>query len=268
MNSFEFRPIGYFRGGALRKYEAPRQGVFEGGEGVVELEGGRNFEAALKGLEEFERIWLVFAFDRNGDGWRRTVRPPVTAPGVKRVGLFASRSPYRPNPIGLSCVRLLGVKGRVLEVAESDLLDGTPILDLKPYVPAADAFPDVAAGWVDRQEHWQVAVTPGFAAAAAVVRASGGQDLEATAQLQLAGAPFDSARKRVQRVDATHGIFSVRMFRIDFAVDEPSHQVVVQALRSGYTSEELALDADPYADKAIHRAFLEWKKQNEDTDNA
>ena len=96
-----FDPIGVFHGGAAYKYEAPRQGVFAGGAGRVELAPGRNFETALRGLEGFERVWLVFVFDRNAGAWRPTTRPPVPVPGLDRVGTFASRAPYRPNPIGL-----------------------------------------------------------------------------------------------------------------------------------------------------------------------
>lgn len=252
-----FEPIGIFHGGAARKYEAPRQGVFAGGEGRIELAPGRNFETALRDLDGFERIWLIFVFDRNGGGWRPTAHPPVTAPGVARVGVFASRAPYRPNPIGLSCVRLLGVHGRIVEVDEADLLDGTPILDIKPYIPAADAFPHAKAGWVEAQEHWHVEATPEFEADAAFIHGLGGQDLLATAMLQLAGEPFDSSRKRVFRSGETTGTFSVRMFRLDFTADEATHKVKLLRIRSGYTAEELAAEDDPYADKAIHRAFCE-----------
>jgi len=248
-------PIGFFHGGAVRKYEAPRQGVFAGYTGTVELIGGHNFETALRDLDGFERLWLIFAFDRNGAAWRPTVRPPVTAPGSPRVGLFASRAPYRPNPLGLSCVRLVAIRGRTLDVDEADLLDGTPILDIKPYVPAADAFPDARAGWVTAQCHWQVVATPAFEAAAACVRAAGGQDLLATATRQLAGDPFDAARKRVAQTSATTGIFSVRMFRIHFSVDATTHTVTLVALQSGYTSAELAAPEDPYEDKFFHRAL-------------
>lgn len=252
-------PIGFFHGGAARKYEAPRQGVFAGGGGRIELLGGRNFETALRDLDGFERIWLIFAFDRNGGGWRPTAHPPVTAPGVSRVGVFASRAPYRPNPLGLSCVRLVSVKGRAVEVAEADLLDGTPILDIKPYVPAADAFPRARAGWVEAQEVWSVRATAAFAAAAAQVRAAGGPDLLATARLQLAGEPFDASRKRVARTGPGTGTFSVRMFRLDFAADAAAREVTLLGIRSGYTAAELAEAADPYADKAVHRAFAAWK---------
>ena len=259
--SFTFAPIGHFRGEATRKYDAPRQGVFAGGTGRVELLPGRNFEMALRNLEGFERIWLVFVFDRNGAEWRPTTRPPVAAAGVSRVGVFASRAPYRPNPIGLSCVRLVAVKGRSLEVAEADLLDGTPILDVKPYVPAADAFPEARAGWVAEQlqDEWTVVPSPEFLAAHAAVRAVGAPDILSEAKLQLGHAPFDATRKRVVRLGggSRKGCLSLRMFRIDFIVDEAARTVSLTALRSGYAPGELDLPDDPSADKAYHRALLE-----------
>ena len=255
--AFSITPIGTFRGTATYKYAAPRQGVFAGGEGTIELAAGHNFETALRNLDGFDRIWVLFLFDRNGHAWRPTTRPPVAVPGLDRVGVFASRAPYRPNPIGLSCVRLVAVRGRTLAVAEADLLDGTPVLDIKPYVPAADAFPDARAGWVDAQDAdgWQVDATPPFAAAAAFVRAHGGPDLLATARLQLGTDPFDATRKRVVRTGDRSGTLSLRMFRIDFTADAATRTIALTALRSGYTPDELALPEDPYADKVLHRAF-------------
>ena len=250
-------PIGVFRGAASYKYDAPRQGVFAGGAGIIELAAGRNFETALRNLDGFERIWVIFLFDRNGGDWRPTTRPPVAVPGLDRVGVFASRAPYRPNPIGLSCVRLVAVRGRILEIAAADLLDGTPVLDVKPYVPAADAFPDAKAGWVDAQRaaRWQVDASAPFAAAATFVRAHGGPDLLATARLQLGTDPFDATRKRVTRTGDNAGTLSLRMFRLDFTADDAARTITLTALRSGYTSDELALPEDPYSDKALHRAF-------------
>ena len=102
-------------------------------------------ERALKDLEDFERIWLIYVFDRN-DGWRSTVKPPRGGP--KR-GVLATRSPHRPNAIGLSAVKVEKIEGKVLHLFGVDLLDNTPILDIKPYVPYADAFPNSAAGWID-----------------------------------------------------------------------------------------------------------------------
>ena len=256
----EFEPIGFFRCDATRRYEAPRQGIFAGGEGRVELARGRGFETALRDLDGFDRIWLVFAFDRNMGAWRPTARPPVAAPGRRRVGLFASRAPYRPNPIGLSCVRLVSVSGLTLQVAESDLLDGTPILDVKPYIPAADAFPDARAGWVDEQspDAWRVEAAPSFLSAFEAVRAAGAPDILRAASLQLSRNPFDSSRKRVAPAP-NGGILSLRMFRIVFSADPSTRTITLLQLNSGYSPDELAAPGDPYADKAFHHALLAWR---------
>jgi tRNA (adenine37-N6)-methyltransferase len=102
---------------------------------------------ALDDLEGIERIWVIAHLHLN-TGWNAKVLPP-RGPRQKR-GLFATRSPHRPNSIGLSAVRLVGVDGFTLHVEEIDLIDGTPILDVKPYVPYADAFPDARAGWIEQ----------------------------------------------------------------------------------------------------------------------
>ena len=111
---------------------------------------------ALRGIEEFSHLWLIWAFDRaERENWSPTVRPPRLG-GNQRVGVFATRSPYRPNAIGLSCVKLLGVEkggeGIVLKVAGADLMNGTPIYDIKPYLPYADCVTDATGGFTDRTE--------------------------------------------------------------------------------------------------------------------
>ena len=104
---------------------------------------------ALRGIGGFDRLWLLWVFDRAiRDGWSPTVRPPRLG-GNTRVGVFATRSPFRPNPLGLSCVRLVSAEDGGLTVSGADLADGTPILDIKPYLPYADAFPDAAGGYTD-----------------------------------------------------------------------------------------------------------------------
>lgn len=252
----EFEPIGTYRSRAVRKYDAPRQGIFAGGVcGTVELCRGRDFETALRDLDGFERIWLLFVFDRNGAAWRPTTRPPIETPGRRRIGTFASRSPYRPNPIGLSCVRLLSIEGRTLTVADADLLDGTPILDIKPYLPAADAFPAARAGWVDEQhaETYEVLAAPEFLEAAQRILALGGPDLLATARTQLMFQPLDDTRKRVEPVPGPSpgGILSLRMFRIRFVIED--RLVRLLELCTGYDPSSLAAPDDPYHDKDLHR---------------
>ena len=141
-------PIGYLRTTANKRYEAPRQPGSSDVDlpGRVILNDGQNFEQALKDLDGFSKIWLIYWFDRN-ENWKPMVTPP-RGPAVKR-GVFATRAPYRPNPIGLSLVDLVEIKGRTLYVANVDLLDKTPILDIKPYLPYAEAYPDAKAGWLE-----------------------------------------------------------------------------------------------------------------------
>jgi tRNA-Thr(GGU) m(6)t(6)A37 methyltransferase TsaA len=144
-------PIAFVRSPYARRIDAPHQSTVVAGTetgAVVEalIEFAADFpEAAYRDLSGFERIWLVFAFHRS-QGWKPEVKPPRG--GGKR-SVLATRSPHRPNALGLSAVELVAVEGRNLRVRGVDLLDGTPILDIKPYVPYADAFPDSRAGWID-----------------------------------------------------------------------------------------------------------------------
>jgi tRNA-Thr(GGU) m(6)t(6)A37 methyltransferase TsaA len=114
--------------------------------GVIQLLGGHDFEMALTDLAGFSRIWLLWWFHHN-QGWRPKVLPPRGRVG--RRGLFATRAPYRPNPIGLTSVPLLEVKGRRLYIGPHDLLDGTPILDIKPYLPSVDSHAQEREGWLE-----------------------------------------------------------------------------------------------------------------------
>lgn len=128
----------------------PRQAGLVDYEARVVFEPEYRVAEAVRGLEEFDYVWLIWRFHMaERREWSPTVRPPRLG-GNKRVGVFATRSPFRPNPIGLSCVRLLRVEqGPVLVVAGADLVDGTPIYDIKPYIAYADAHPDARSGFAD-----------------------------------------------------------------------------------------------------------------------
>ena len=134
------------------KFGLPRQsGLAEGLRGTVVFEPEYRDPNALRGLEGFSHLWLIWQFSGvDREGWSPTVRPPRLG-GNTAMGVFATRSPFRPNPIGLSCVRLLGLEdgaeGIVLHVAGADLMDGTPIYDIKPYLPYTDSRPDATAGF-------------------------------------------------------------------------------------------------------------------------
>jgi len=261
----QITPIGTFFGDAIYKYDAPRQGrLFAGHPGRIELKPGMNFETALRDLEGFERIWVIFQFHEN-EGWRPTTRPPVPPKGKDRVGTFASRSPYRPNPIGLSCVRLLKVEGLTLYVDEADLLNETPVLDIKPYIPMADAFPDAKAGWVEEQvgDLWTVQVADAFDVQNRWIADHSAFDLFSFAQVQLSRGNFskdvfDSSRRRLT-VDenARTGVLAYRTFRIHFSYDESARSVLLQLITSGYSAEDLKPGVeDKYGDKDLHRGFI------------
>ena len=135
------------------KFGIPRQsGLVEELKATVVFEEPYRNPNALRGLEEFSHLWLIWQFSQAvRETWSPTVRPPRLG-GNTRMGVFATRSPFRPNPIGLSCVRLEGIEkdphlGHVLVVSGADLMDGTPILDIKPYLPYADAHPEAAGGF-------------------------------------------------------------------------------------------------------------------------
>ena len=257
--SWEISPIGFFRTRAARPYEAPRQATLEAETGVVELLPKMMFEQSLVGLEGFERIWLIYRFHRSDTHWKPMVQPPRTRHGEKQ-GLFATRAPYRPNAIGMSCVELDRVEGLRIFVRGSDLLDGTPILDVKPYVPYADAFPDAKAGWLDGIEEfsWEIALSPAAEAKIAFLDPLLGLSVRAFVDKHLQSQPTDPRHKRVRRTE-TPGVWvlSLRTWRILFRLEEENRRIEVLDLFSGYLAEDLLPGAeDPFSDKETHRAFV------------
>ena len=163
-NSFTVTPIAYIQTDFKEKFGIPRQSGRAPSltARIVFLPEYRTAEA-LRGIEGFSHLWLLFDFSAaHREGWSPTVRPPRLG-GNTRVGVFASRSPFRPNPIGLSCVRLVKIEhtdteGDVLIVSGADLLDGTPILDVKPYLPFADRIENATAGYAAQGENHRLNV--------------------------------------------------------------------------------------------------------------
>ena len=164
MNGMIIKPIAYIRTDFLQIFGIPRQsGRVESLRAkIVFLPEYRNKEA-LREIESFSHLWLIFDFsEAHREGWSPTVRPPRLG-GNRRVGVFASRSPFRPNNLGLSCVELISVEhekenGYVLIVGGADLLDGTPIYDIKPYLPYSDSKPDAKGGYADEEANHRLDV--------------------------------------------------------------------------------------------------------------
>ena len=164
MEEWTLRPIARIQSDFSEKFGIPRQsGLVEALRARVVFAPEYRVREAFRGLEGFTHIWLVWGFSQNVEaGWSPTVRPPRLGGNV-RMGVFATRSPFRPNPIGLSCVELLAIDydapdGPALVVGGADLLDGTPIFDVKPYVPHADCRPQARGGFADAHREDRLAV--------------------------------------------------------------------------------------------------------------
>ena len=156
METMEMHPIAHMRSDFPTKFGIPRQsGLVEELRSMIVFEPEYRNDDALRGIEEYSHLWLIWQFSQAvRQDWSPTVRPPRLGGNV-RMGVFATRSPFRPNHLGLSCVRLLEKRhtkefGTVLVVGSADLMDGTPIFDIKPYIPYGDCIPQATGGFTDR----------------------------------------------------------------------------------------------------------------------
>lgn len=263
-------PIGVVRTELGTKAEAPRQPrAAVASAGVIELLPGRNFEHALEDLADWEMIWVIFWFHLNR-GWRPKVLPPRSRSGRK--GVFATRAPHRPNPLGLSAVRLERVEGLAVHVSGADMVDGTPVLDLKPYVPYTDAHPLAASGWLEAAAQagaapadpvpaYEVGFDPLAAAQAAWVEERTGLALAARVVATLSLGPQPHPYRRIRREGGGLRL-AVQAWRVRFSV--AGRTVRVHAVASGYRPRELAApDAGRRAELAVHRDFAAaWPGQS------
>lgn len=256
------QPIGFVRSPLLSKVQAARQPrVAAGTPARIELLPGRNFEHALEDLARWELIWVIFWFHQNA-GWRPKVLPPRSTTGRK--GVFATRSPHRPNPLGISAVRLERVAGLVLHVCDADMLDGTPVLDLKPYVAYTDAHPQAGPGWLedsaragtepqppDPVRGYAVRLEAPAAEQAAWIQSRTGLALGERIRSTLILGPAPHPYRRIRRV--TQGMqLSGKEWRVRFTVSE--RDVRVTAIDSGFPPAQLAAGTDDLLQP--HREFL------------
>ncbi|VYU24182.1 tRNA (N6-threonylcarbamoyladenosine(37)-N6)-methyltransferase TrmO [Metakosakonia massiliensis] len=155
MTAFSFAQIGVIRSPYKEKFAVPRQpGLVKNGSGELHLLAPYNQPEAVRGLDAFSHLWVLFVFHQTmAGGWRPTVRPPRLG-GNARMGVFATRSTFRPNPVGMSLVELKGIRSHkeqvILELGSLDLVDGTPVVDIKPYLPFAEALPEARAGYAQQ----------------------------------------------------------------------------------------------------------------------
>ena len=251
-------PIGYVRAALGTKVEAARQPRASGGQpGAIELLPGRNFEHALADLADWQYIWVLFWFDRN-EGWRPKVLPPRSRSGRK--GVFATRSPHRPNPLGLSAVRLERIEGLTLHLSDVDMLDGTPVLDIKPYVAYTDAIADAGDGWLanggaprDPIPQFEVIWSATALEQAEWIEAHTKLPLRERATATLALGPEPHPYRRI-RHEPNGLTLRVKAWRLRFTVD--GRRVHVASVESGMRQSSLIGDGETDTELALHREYL------------
>jgi tRNA-Thr(GGU) m(6)t(6)A37 methyltransferase TsaA len=256
-------PIGFLRSPHATKVQAARQpSVAAGAQAQIELLPGRNFEHALEDLASWELIWVIFWFHRN-PGWRPKVLPPRSTTGRK--GVFATRSPHRPNPIGMSVVRPEAVEGLVLHIRDADMLDGTPVLDLKPYVAYTDAHPEAGNGWLlqdaqppDPVRAYDVQLEAVAAEQAVWIETHTGLAIGERIRTTLELGPAPHPYRRIRQFEGWMQL-AIKEWRVRFTV--AGRDVRVIGIDSGFRASQLT-----GADESLraHRDFLRrWPRDRQ-----
>ena len=250
--SLNLEPVGYVHCDKTLKFEAPHQPDSASGEvNKVVLLPDKQFEIALEDLAGFDRIWLVWWFDKNKT-WRPRAMPPRGP--AKRRGVFATRSPHRPNPIGLTCVSLLSIDGLTLTVGPLDLMDGTPILDIKPYITTIDSFPSSSLGWIKEVED-NIATSPRFEIAVSELaakqlkwlREKWGIDFATKAFAVLEIDPMPHRTRRILKIEDRYRM-ACGPWRMYYRV--AGQMVTIDEIQKGYSDESLVL---PGHEKIVDR---------------
>jgi tRNA-Thr(GGU) m(6)t(6)A37 methyltransferase TsaA len=248
-----FNPIGVLKSDQVEPYQASRQPDGLSNEAVIKLNSGHNFEQALTDLDGCSHLWIIYAFHKN-ENWKPLVQTPRSN---RKIGVFATRAPYRPNPIGMSLVKLEKIDGLDIHLGPNDLLDGTPILDIKPYHPESDVAEDARIDWLESSLTPKMHITfSPLATDHLDFLENQNSDLEQIKSFIFRQLEYDPTNDKKKRVEFNHSywILAYRTWRIDFIVQDET--VAVLGIRSGYTPEELESADDHYQDKAIHRSFI------------
>ncbi|WDE96781.1 tRNA (N6-threonylcarbamoyladenosine(37)-N6)-methyltransferase TrmO [Lentisphaera profundi] len=246
----QIRPIAHIKCQSNELYELPSQGSLRSLEAEVIFT--EDMSQAIQDLTGIERLWLIFHFHLSSS-WKAKVFPPR---GNKKISVLATRSPHRPNPLGLSCVKLLKVNSNSITIIGHDLIDGTPIFDIKPYIPFADAFENSAAGWIDEvdsHQHFDV------------IWEDIAQDqikwLEANSQWQIKrlssqilSAGIRPDRDRIKALDEKSFELSCKSWRL--RCYQQGQAIHIDRIYSGYDQPSLEGPGDsPWQDMNEHREF-------------
>ena len=244
------KPIGVFESAQIEPYQAGRQPDELGLFGKIKLNPGQNFEQALQDIESCSHLWIIFGFHHN-ENWKPLMQTPRSN---KKIGVFATRAPYRPNPIGLSLVELISVNGLVLQIGVNDILNGSPVYDIKPFHPEHDIAQDAKIGWLETSTFVKNTITfsPFVEGQLEFLEKHNVNEIRSFIIRQLEYDPTNQSKKRVEQYQSYWSL-SYRTWRIDFTFSEDT--IGILSLRSGYSDQELLEFEDKYSDKKIHRSF-------------
>jgi tRNA-Thr(GGU) m(6)t(6)A37 methyltransferase TsaA len=222
-SKLDLQPIGVIRTPFKSKYAAPRQPASATGKtvGVITLNEHCNFEQALHDLHGFDYIWVLFWFHKNKN-WKPKVLPPHS--GRTKRGLFSTRSPHRPNPIGMSLCRLIDIRGRTIRIENPDMLDGTPLLDIKPYLPHAESHPKARAGWINESNElstplYRVVFTGEVRKSLRGMEDDEQREVETYLTGLLSSDPFPHVYRRIKKHDEKTSIVAVKRWRFIFSIE-------------------------------------------------
>ncbi len=250
LESIIFAPIGFFSSEQVEPYQASRQPDENSKPGVIQLNSGSNFEQALTDLEGCSHIWIIYKFHKN-ENWKPLVLTPRSD---RKIGVFATRAPYRPNPIGMTVVKIERIEGLNIFVGPNDLLNETPILDIKPYHPESDLVPEARIEWLKHNvKRYKIQFSPMAIEHIEFLESNALTELKPFILRQLEYDPINSDKKRVSELNG-YWVLAYRTWRIDFILTEDSVSVI--GIRSGYSTEDLEKNEDPYNDKDLHQLFI------------
>ncbi len=245
-----FSAIGFFSSNQIEPYQAARQPDENSLPGIIKLNSGSNFEQALTDLDGCSHIWIIYYFHKN-DRWKPMV---LTPRAEKKIGVFATRAPYRPNPIGMTVVQLLKIDGLNIFVGPNDLLNDTPILDIKPYHPESDLIQNSSINWLNQHiKKYKINFSPLAESHLDFLNANHLSEIKTFILRQLQYDPLNSDKKRVSE-NSGYWTLAYRTWRIDFILVDDLISVI--GLRSGYTDDDLKKDEDLYQDKDLHLKFI------------
>ncbi len=252
------KSIGLITSDQVEPYQAARQPDGLSLPATLMLQGD-NFLQALQDLDGCSHVWIIFGFHHN-TSWKPLVQTPRSD---RKIGVFATRAPYRPNPLGLTCVPLLKISGTTLFLGPNDLLDGTPVYDIKPYISEVDSVPEATVKWLKTSVHpkMKVSFSPSAEEELGFLEINKVTEIRPFIMRQLEYDAINTQKKRIEK-NNHFWTLSYRTWRVDFILADSTKDsgiksaIGVVAIRSGYSTEDLLNPEDTYQDKAVHIKFI------------